>query len=514
MHAYASWCVAAAHWTNKASAKKDNARKGMTPEQITQAQCLSREWVEKNPTLSGQITAQLGGTEMRSASTTVATITGPASEGFPPHYRYGNLVVVARRRAVVSISETQPRRSPPEHLLMPTCRTATDLIASATLLSNVLAEEAVRRDAERIVPHAEMKALRAHGIQTARIPAAYGGPQTHARDYARIMMDLAAGDPNVAQMLQPHFVLTDWLRVDGTHAQRVRYYQAVLSGHLITNAFAERGTKTPGDFATTLLRDGKNLRLNGTKFYCTGSLIADQFYVLAVDETHTLALAIIPVDRAGVSVIDDWDGMGQRTTGSGTVKLEKVLLDEDEVIRLPDYRTRRTFVGAAAQLGHAAIDAGIARAALNDAIWYARDKARPVIEAGVDTAAQDPYVIHSIGEMSVLSHAAEAMVLRAGDAVEAGVAAFEAASTSLDEVLSDATIAVAEAKSMATQASLRVSEMLYNVSGASATLSKYGFDRHWRNARAHTTHDPVSYKHKVIGDYLLGNAAPPLSTKF
>ena len=213
--------------------------------------------------------------------------------------------------------------------------------------------------------------------------------------------------------------------------------------------------------------------------------------------------------------------MGQRTTASGTVKLENVPLDEDEVIRLPDFRTRRMFVGGSAQLGHAAIDAGIARAALDDAIWYAREKARPVLEAGVDKAAQDPYVIHSIGEMSVLSHAAEAMVLRAGEAVEAAIDASDLGGDPdsveqgpAEQALIDATIAVAEAKAMATHASLRVSEMLYNVSGASATLSKYGLDRHWRNARAHTTHDPVSYKHKVIGDYLLGNADPPISTKF
>ena len=398
--------------------------------------------------------------------------------------------------------------------MMPTRRTAADLVASAALFSKVLAEGAARRDAERTVPYAEMKTLRHHGIHTARVPVAYGGPQTNARDYARIMMTLAAGDPNVAQMLQPHFVLTDWLRVDGTHAQRSRYYQAVLSGDIITNALAERGTKTPGDFATTLTRDGKNFRLDGTKFYCTGSLVAEQFYVLAIDASGTMALAIIPVDRTGVSIMDDWDGMGQRTTGSGTVVFEGVQLDEDEIVRLPEYRTRRMFVGATAQLGHAAIDAGIARAALEDAVWYAKNKARPVIEAGVDRAARDPYVVHSIGEMSVLSHAAEAMVLRAGDAVEAAIGAFESGSTSLDQRLIDATVAVAEAKSMATQASLQVSEMLYNVSGASATLSKYGYDRHWRNARAHTTHDPVSYKHKVFGDYLLGNADPPISTKF
>ena len=149
---------------------------------------------------------------------------------------------------------------------MQASRIAADLLASARLLSKEFADGAVRRDAECIIPRAEMDTVRAHGIQTARTPKAFGGPQTTAGDYARIMMDLAAGDPNVAQMLQPHFVLMDWLRVDGTDAQRARYYQDVASGHIITNAVAERGTRTPGDFETALTRDGASLRLNGTKF--------------------------------------------------------------------------------------------------------------------------------------------------------------------------------------------------------------------------------------------------------
>lgn len=388
------------------------------------------------------------------------------------------------------------------------------LVLAAKHVGQEIGKAASQRDRERIIPVAEMALVRNRNLQSARIPVAYGGPGATFAEFSEIMLELGAGDPNLAQSLQPHFVLVEWLKLIGSEAQRARIYREVLGGAIITNAFAERGTKTPGDFATRLSRFEGRYKLDGTKFYSTGSLIADQLYIIAIMDDGARALAIIPKDREGVTIDDDWDGMGQRTTGSGTTHLKSVIVEPDEVIELRGWDKERTFLGAAAQLGHAAIDAGIARSALFDAIHYARTKARPVYESGVDRATDDHYVLLAVGEMSVLVNSAHAMLTRAANILDIATSADGDVSRSdLDQRFIEASIAVAEAKAVSNNASLKVSEMVYSVGGASATLRKYNLDRHWRNARTHTTHDPVAYKYRAIGEYLLNDKPPPISTK-
>ena len=158
----------------------------------------------------------------------------------------------------------------------------------------------------------------------------------------------------------------------------------------------------------------------------------------------------------------------------------------------------------------------IAAAALEDAVDFANTKARPMPESGVDRQADDPYVISSIGHMAIATHQAEAMLSRALGYLEPAIAAQldgTASGQDLDRLLSEASVAVAEAKAVATEASLRVSEMIFSIGGASATLRQYNFDRHWRNARTHTTHDPVSYKYRLVGNFWLNDILPPISTK-
>jgi SfnB family sulfur acquisition oxidoreductase len=390
------------------------------------------------------------------------------------------------------------------------------LVAAAAAFTAELAEGASRRDAERILPVAEMKRLRALGLQAVRVPAAYGGPDLAVRDLVRVMMALGAGDPNVAQAIQSHFALIEALRLFGTEDQKRRYFGDIAGGHIITNAMAERGTGVVGEFATRLTRDGGGYRLNGTKFYCTGSLIADQFYVLAHTEEGGRAFVVVPGDRPGLTVVDDWDAMGQRTTASGTVTLENVAVATGEIVPVGALWTERTHFGAVAQVLHAAMDAGIAEAALADAVNYAKTKSRPVPEAGVARAADDPFIIAAIGEMRISASAAAAMVVRAGAAIDAAlaIAARDGSPDGVTAALERASIAVAEAKAVSTRAALEVAERMFTVSGASASLSTHNLDRHWRNARTHTIHDPVAYKIKTVGDYVLNGRPPPVGTKF
>jgi SfnB family sulfur acquisition oxidoreductase len=388
-----------------------------------------------------------------------------------------------------------------------------DLVEAARSLTPILARDSAARDRDRMLPKELMTLICRSGIPAARVSKACGGQEVPYSQLVEIMMYLGEGDPNLAQALQPHFFMIDWFRLEARPEQQSYYYAKVLDGIIMANAFAERGVGTVGETKTRLSRENQHYVLNGTKFYSTGSLFAGFIYSTAVRDDNANVAVIFPIDRDGVEVVDDWDGMGQRTTASGTTHLRGVTISPDEVVELSG---RRTFIGAASQLTHAAIDVGIARAALADGIEYGRTKARPSGDSGVSAASDDPYIIHTVGEMSVAVHTAEAMMRRAAVVLDRAIAVqlgVNPEAGNLEQLLAEASIAVAEAKAVAESASLRVSEMMYRVGGASMTLRNYDFDRHWRNARTHTTHDPVAYKYRAVGDFYLNNNIPKVSYK-
>lgn len=391
--------------------------------------------------------------------------------------------------------------------------TTHSLVDVATRLANDFASGASLRDKERQLPHVQMQALADHGVLAGRVPKTHGGQGISILDLVRIYTQIAKADPNIAQAIQPHACGIEKLRLYGTPEQQRYYFNLIRQGALITNATAEKGGKYIGEIKTAITQtnDG-SWRLNGEKNYCTGSLFASHFYAVVKRDDNQRSIVIFPRNRAGVEVLDDWDGMGQRTTASGTVRLHDVHIAGSEHIPLPPSGAVRTYEGAFAQILHAAIDAGIALAAFEDAAWYGREKARPMPEANVVRASDDPYVQQVVGEMAVLVHGAEALVERAAqfvdDAIERPLLG-EASETQLGY----ASVVVAEAKMAANDASLRVSEMLYRVGGAGATIRALNFDRHWRNARTHTTHDPVIYKAKAVGDFYLNDRLPAINTK-
>ena len=399
---------------------------------------------------------------------------------------------------------------------------AANLLQAAQTLGEVFARQAGARDAERRLPHKEIRQLAESGILAARVPRADGGAETSILEFVRIMVLVAKGDPNIAQAIQPHACGIEKIRLYGTPAQREHFFGLIQAGALVTNASAERGGAYVGEIHTIVERTATGgWQLDGVKHYSTGSLFADYFYVLAKrvergqegqGAADARSLAIIPRERSGVEVLDDWDGMGQRTTASGTTRFTAVNVQDGEHIPLPDAGVRRTHEGAFAQILHAAIDTGIALAALEDGAWYGREKARPVPDARVARASDDPYVQSAVGEMAALAHGAEALLERAARILDAATERFLAGEES-DRALGEASVAVAEAKMAANNAALQVSEMLYRVGGAGATVRSLNLDRHWRNARTHTTHDPVSYKAKAVGDFYLNNQLPPINTK-
>jgi len=390
----------------------------------------------------------------------------------------------------------------------------TDFLALAAHLAEQIQPGAAQRDAERTLPYAQMDLIRHSGLGAARVPVELGGGDISQVDVARVFITLSKADPCVAQALFPHFATVEHLRLIANPAQQARYLGAFAAGSLSSGAIAERSGTFRGEIHTRLEQRGDQRVLNGSKFYSTGCLFADLLKIQAVDESGQAVYVMLPADTPGITLLDDWDGMGQRTTASGSTLLDNVLVAPEQVIALSQWYQRRNYVGASAQLIHCAIDVGIGLAALDDAVSWARSGVRPVRESGVQKASDDPYLLHTLGDLAASIHGAQALVEKAALAVDFAARsqlAGRVQGEALDYLLASASIEVAQAKIASTRAALHVCERLYEVGGAATTQARHNFDRHWRNARTHTTHDALAYKYKAVGDFLLNGRFPPIA---
>ena len=359
------------------------------------------------------------------------------------------------------------------------------------------------RDRERRLPHAELALFSRSGLWAISVPKAFGGAGVSNITLAQVIARIAQADASLGQIPQNHFYALEVLRINGTQAQQQRLYAEVLAGRRFGNALAELGTRTAHDRTTCLTRDGAGYRIDGRKFYATGALYAQRIPTSVIDEQGQQQLAFVPADSPGLQVIDDWSGFGQRTTGSGSVQFEHVYIDADDVVPFQSAFERPTPVGPLAQILHAAIDTGIARAAFEDARQFIRTRSRPWIDSQVDKASDDPLTLKSIGHLAIRLHAAEALLERAGEALD------RAQAQSTAQTVAAASIAVAEARALSTEISLAAGTTLFELAGSQATLAEHNLDRHWRNARVHTLHDPVRWKYHAIGNYYLNDELPP-----
>ena len=389
-------------------------------------------------------------------------------------------------------------------LLLPAkvLRSDAEALQAARELAEVARSQAARRDQQRKLPWTEIEQFTRSGLGSISIPRAYGGAQVSFVTIAEVFRIISAADPALGQIPQNQFGMLHLVNLTATEAQKRQLFKSVLDGWRIGNAGPERGTKNTLELKARLTADGV---LNGQKFYSTGALFAHWVAVKALNDDGKQVLAFIRRGTPGLRIVDDWSGFGQRTTASGTILLNNVQADPELVVDNWRINDTPNIQGAVSQLIQAAIDAGIARGAIDDAIDFVKTRARPWIDAKVERASDDLYVIADIGRLKIELHAAEALLRKAGQVLDDVSAAPLTA-----ESAARASIAVAEAKVLTTEISLLASEKLLELAGSRATLAEFNLDRHWRNARVHTLHDPVRWKYHAVGNYYLNDEKPPL----
>lgn len=364
------------------------------------------------------------------------------------------------------------------------------------------------RDRAGTVPRAELAAFDRSGLPLITVPVADGGAGLGPRTVAEVIRVIAAADPALAQIPQGHFLAVDILRRLGTPDQRKTVLPAVADGGRIAPVLAERGGRHAQDLSTRLVADGAGARLAGVKYYCTGALTARWLAASALDADDRVVLVFVDRDAPGVSITEDWPAMGQRATVSGTTTFDGVRVDPGLVLPYWSVFTGPQLLGARAQLVHAAIQAGIAAGALADAGEFVRTRSRPFFEAvrfaGVRTACDDPHVVLRFGQLATRVRAATQLLYWSAELLEElGLCPGDA------DAAARGSTAVAQAKAFASEVAVDVASQLFALTGASGTDRRFGLDRHWRNARTHSVHDPVDWKYHHIGAWELAGVAPP-----
>ncbi|MBM1193853.1 SfnB family sulfur acquisition oxidoreductase [Pseudomonas weihenstephanensis] len=382
-------------------------------------------------------------------------------------------------------------------------RNDNEALQAAHALAAVAREHAAKRDQQRKLPWSQLEAFTQSGLGSISVPREFGGPQVSYVTLAEVFAIISAADPALGQIPQNQVGILNLIQSTATHAQKEQLFSSVLQGWRIGNAGPERGSKNTLDLKARITTDGDEVVINGQKFYSTGALFAHWIAVKALNEDGKQVIAFVRRGTPGLRVVDDWSGFGQRTTASGTVLLNDVRVDADLVVDNWRINESPNIQGAVSQLIQAAIDLGIAREAIADTISFVRERSRPWIDAKVERNSDDPYVIADIGKLSIELHAAHALLRKAGRVLD------EVSAKPIDaQAAARASIAVAEAKVLSTELSLLASEKLFELAGSRASLAEFNLDRHWRNARVHTLHDPVRWKYHAIGAYRLNGTLP------
>ena len=387
-----------------------------------------------------------------------------------------------------------------------------DRLARLPAIVDELRRDDAAAERDRVLQYGAVEQLRHAGLLSLRVPARYGGPGAGTRDVLSAVIQIARGSSNVAQSLRAHFGFSERLLSNrASEAERAQWFPVVNSGLVFGNAITDANGKAPGSSDTTLLADSDGvLRLNGYKFYSTGTLFADVIAVSAIDADGRDLQAIVPTDRHGVELYDDWDGFGQRLTASGGTRFTDVTVNPVEVITVSDGK-HLGHSTAFLQLYLAAVAAGIAHGVLDDAVAYVREKARPASHSLADSASGDPFILAAVGDIAANAAAAEALVLTAAAAIDAAVA--DGRQTDPD-ALAELSVTVAKAQLVAERLTLTAAERLFDTGGASATARKLNLDRHWRNTRTVASHNPLAYKAYTAGNYAVNGVWPPANGYF
>ena len=371
-----------------------------------------------------------------------------------------------------------------------------------------IAEGAAAREADRTLLHEPIRWLKAARFGTLRIPKEEGGFGVSLPQLFSLLTGLAEADSNLPQALRAHFAFIEDRLNQPESEDRRRWFRRFVDGELVGSGWSEIGAVKLGEVNTQVSPTEGGWRISGEKFYSTGTLYADwiDVYAKRTDNGRDV-IALVNTHQSEVECDDDWDGFGQRLTGSGTTRFNHAYVEQPHVY---DFSERFRYQTAFYQHVLLATLAGIGRAIVRDVSQGVAHRKRIYSHGNASQVKQDVQVLQVVGQISSWTWAAEAAVDRATHSLQR---AFKLQQSGVEEAELHAANVQAEVESaraqvVAVELVTRAATEFFNALGASDTRVSKVLDRHWRNARTVSSHNPVIYKIRNVGDWEVNGNDP------
>ncbi|MDH4989607.1 acyl-CoA dehydrogenase [Aquamicrobium lusatiense] len=393
--------------------------------------------------------------------------------------------------------------------LRPATAREEDLLKRFQPVFDRIAEGNIERERNRTFPYEQVQWLKDADFALVRVPEEFGGWGASLEQTFYLLALLAEADPNVAHVWRNHLAfIEDRLNARPSSANE-RWFQRFRDREFVGGGWTEANNGTYANIQTTVTRQDDHYKVTGAKFYATGSLYADWLDVIGKGEDGSLITTLVSRHQPGVVLADDWPGFGQRTTASGSATYKDALAHEGDIFPASE---RVVYQGHFYQTALLAVLTGITRAILRDGIAALKSRGRNYPQGLNPVPALDPQLLQVIGEISVRVFSAEAALRKAAGSLDLIAAAHAAGDTALRGARAvDGEVAVSQAQLTIIDGVLYAATHVFDALGASATSEETALDRHWRNARTLASHNPVAYKARILGDYLVNGNSPQSS---
>ncbi len=383
-----------------------------------------------------------------------------------------------------------------------------------------IASTAAERERAHRLPHEEIARLKALGFGALRLPSDAGGQGLSLSALLVVARDIAAADSNIAHAFRNHLWLVEAALRRRDHPFHAHVLDLTTQNKTVGLSFVETDAVAAGARPSQVLSRlewDENRQAyfgSGEKVYATGNLYNDAFVGVAVESRAGRTVQYVLDRGEGVGNDDDWQGFGQRLTGSGKAKFHAVSVPAAQVYPADPPRTDEAapwgFTFHQVYLSNCI--AGIARRVTLDAVEVLRTRGRNFYHGEAAHPTEEPVLQTLLGRIRAYAASVEATADRA---IEALQRAWDSYGTSDEyETTLAATLSAAEAKVVIDDLAPQIANWLIDL-GSGSVVSRVGaLDRHWRNIKVIASHNPRLYKERLLGQNLLTGQLPPTGAFF
>jgi hypothetical protein len=356
-------------------------------------------------------------------------------------------------------------------------------------------------DEEARFPTENYADLAESGLLSLSVPKEYGGIGADSLTYVTILSKISKGCAATGLTFNMHSAVVDFMLQIASPEQRERYFRAVVEdGAIFSSITSEPGSSFRDKLAvrTAIKKDGEGYRIEGRKHFCSLSTGATYYFTWsyldgAKDIKEGLLNVMIPSDRKGIEIIEDWDTIGMRGTVSNSMHFHDVAVSTDEVIGEPGGILGKDM--SIWSLGYTAVYIGIAEAAYEFCINYAKKTKFRGMDKSIAHAER---IQRQIGEMAMLIENARRATEKLG-MLRGNLSKMEL------------TFILNQAKYLATEAAKELSERGIRLCGGQGLLRSFPLERHLRDAMAGLVMPPANDRClETVGKIALGLEAKTL----